>query len=136
MTKVLFFLFMCSMAMAGTNYVVVVDQAGTRELSSYWTTNSIESIYLKEIPRGIPVFVTKAEYDADKDVDENDRLKNIPKAKITKAISDAPDKTAEAKWNNSTDDRTSTALAGKTKADFIAEYKKEATNTTVSAVSP
>jgi len=46
------------------------------------------------------------------------------------------EKDAELQWDNSVDVRTATKLAGKDKADFIAEYKKEATNTTVSAVSP
>ena len=136
MRSFLFALLCCSAATAGTNHVVVVNSDGTKELSSYATTNTTAQVWEKEAARGVPVFVTQAEYDADKDVDEKDRLKNIPKAKITAAIAAAPEKQAEAEWNASAEARTATKLAGKDKADFIAEYKKEATNTTVSAVSP
>ena len=136
MRILLVFIFLACPVLAGTNYVIVVDSTGTKELASYDTTMSVDEVWTRESAWGVPVFVTKAEYEGDKDVPEKDRLKKIPKAKITTAIAAAPDKIAEAKWNSDADARTATKLAGKDMADFIAEYKKEATNTTVSAVSP
>ena len=62
------------------------------------------------------------EYEADKDVQPKDRLKNIAKAKITAALAGAATNKANAVWNSDIKVRVDTAMAGKTKADFIKAY--------------
>jgi hypothetical protein len=125
---ILCLILVAGVASAGTNYVVVVTQDGKTEVSSYWTTNSFDEIKEAELPN-VAVLITKKEYEDDKDVKPKDRLKHISKAKITAAIRKWKDRMASKVWNDNPVARVEWKAQGKTKAQFIAAYKQELTNT-------
>lgn len=113
-----------------TNYIVVVNSNGTKEYSSYETTNTLDWIRDYEVKKAerskrgrVVVVITKAEYDADKDVDEKDRLKNIDAKKIADAVKAYnkayPAEKAGREWDNDSKLQMTWEAMGKTKQDFI-----------------